>query len=62
MMSMLVFGDDENNFDLFKKTLVLLVVEELLLLEAILKEVNLTIKTTMMIKDWSFTSSGLSES
>ena len=62
MMSMLVFGDDENNFDLLEKTLVLLVVEELLLLEALLQEVNLTIKTTMMIKDWSFTSSGLSES
>ena len=48
--------------DLLEQTLVLLVVEELLLLEALLQEVNLTIKTTMMIKDWSFTSSGLSES
>ena len=48
--------------DLLEQTLVLLVVEELLLLEALLQEVNLTIKTTMMIKDWPFTSSGLSES
>ena len=48
--------------DLLEQTLVLLVVEELLLLEALLQEVNLTIKMTMMIKDWSFTSSGLSES
>ena len=48
--------------DLLEQTLVLLVVEELLLLEALLKEVNLTIKTTMMMKDWPFTSSGLSES
>ena len=47
--------------DLLEQTLVLLVVEELLLLEALLQEVNLTIKT-MMINDWSFTSSGLSES
>ena len=48
--------------DLLEQTLVLLVVEELLLLEALLQEVNLTIKTTMMMKDWPFTSSGLSES
>ena len=48
--------------DLLEQTLVLLVVEELLLLEALLQEVNLTIKTTMMIKDWPLTSSGLSES
>ena len=37
----MLVSDDENNFDLLEKALVLLVVEKLLLFEALLQEVNL---------------------
>ena len=46
---MLVYADDKNSFDLFEKALVLLVVEVLLLLEALLQEINLTIKIVKMM-------------
>ena len=37
----MLVSDDENNFDLLEKALVLLVVEELFLLEALLQEIHL---------------------
>ena len=40
---------NEINFDLLEKALVLLVVEKLLLLEALFQEINLTIKIVKMI-------------
>ena len=42
-------GENEINFDLLEKALVLLVVEKLLLLEALFQEINLTIKIVKMI-------------
>ena len=48
---MLVFDNDENNFDLLEKTLVLLVVEELLLLEALLQEIHLTIEVVKVMAE-----------
>ena len=46
---MLVYADDENSFDLLEKALVLLVVEVLLLLEALLQEIHLTIEIVKMM-------------
>ena len=46
---MLVCADDENSFDLLEKALVLLVVEVLLLLEALLQEIHLTIEIFKMM-------------
>ena len=45
----MLVSDDENNFDLLEKALVLLVVEELFLLEALLQEINLTIEIVKMM-------------